>query len=213
MEFLPENLQSYIDNHSRPEPELLQKLNRETHLKVPMPQMIAGHLQGQVIRILSLIHKPKYALEIGSYTGYSGICLAEGLTEGGKLYSIEIDPEKEDMINRYWSEANILDKTELIIGNAVEEIPKIPHELDLVFIDADKINYPNYYDLVIDKMAIGGLILGDNVLWSGKVANPEKNDKDTLAIREFNQKIQNDSRVENVLIPVRDGLMVARKIA
>lgn len=212
MEFLSEDLQNYIDQHSRPEPDLLHRLSRETNLKVPMPQMLAGHLQGQFIRMLSLIHQPKVALEIGAFTGYSGICLAEGLQEGGKLYSFEIEDEREPMIRKYWEEAGIIDKTQLIIGNAIEEIPKIKEQLDLVFIDADKENYPNYYDLVVDKLRPGGLILGDNVLWSGKVLDANSTDKDTIAIQTFNQKIQEDPRMENVLVPIRDGLMIARKV-
>lgn len=210
MDFFPENLQRYLEEHSDKEPEILSRLSRETHLKVPLPQMLAGHLQGRVIRLISLIKQPKNILEIGAFTGYSGICLADGLN-GGKLYSIEIEEEREEMIRSYWKEAGILDKTELIIGNAIEEIPAIPVEFDLVFIDADKQNYPNYLELIVPKLAKGGLILGDNVLWSGKVADDNENDKDTKAIRRFNQMIQEDERLENVMIPVRDGLMLARK--
>ena len=212
MDFLPQDLQKYIEDHSQKEPELLHRLYRETHLKVPLPQMLAGHLQGQVIRMLSLIHKPKVIVEIGTFTGYSGICLADGLAEGGKLYSFEIEQEREEMIRRYWTEAGILDKTELIIGDATKLLPEMDLQVDLAFIDADKVNYPVYLDLLIPKLRIGGLILGDNTLWSGKVVDSTKTDKDTEGIRQFNDRVQKDERLENVLIPVRDGLMLARKV-
>lgn len=213
MEFIEPKLQQYIDDHSREEPELLHRLYRETHLKVPLPQMLAGNLQGQVIRMISLLVKPKNILEIGTFTGYSGICLAEGLQEGGKLYSLELSREREEMVKRYWTEAGIIDKTELIFGDATQTLPTIDKKFDLVFIDADKLNYPTYYDLILPKLNVGGMLLGDNVLWSGKVVEEEAQDTDTTNIRLFNQKVQNDPRVENVLLPVRDGLMVARKVS
>lgn len=213
MEFIEPKLQQYIDDHSREEPELLHRLYRETHLKVPLPQMLAGNLQGQVIRMISLLVKPKNILEIGTFTGYSGICLAEGLQEGGKLYSLELSREREEMVKRYWTEAGIIDKTELIFGDATQTLPTIDKKFDLVFIDADKLNYPTYYDLILPKLNVGGVLLGDNVLWSGKVVEEEAQDTDTTNIRLFNQKVQNDPRVENVLLPVRDGLMVARKVS
>lgn len=213
MEFLDPPLQDYIDDHSREESELLHRLYRETHLKVPLPQMLAGNLQGQVIRMISLLIKPKYILEIGTFTGYSGICLAEGLQEDGKLYSLELSREREEMVTRYWTEAGIIDKTELIFGKAAETLQTIDQKFDLVFIDADKLNYPTYYDLILPKLNVGGVLLGDNVLWSGKVIDPEAMDVDTENIRLFNQKVQNDPRVENVLLPIRDGLMMARKIS
>lgn len=212
MEFLPEALQEYIERHSDKEPELLHKLYRETHLKVPLPQMIAGHLQGRVIRMLCQLQKPKTIVEVGTYTGYSAICLADGLAEGGHLYSFEQNRERESMVRRYWNEAGIEDKCSIVFGNAVDEIPKMNLKPDLVFIDADKVNYPKYFDLLVPAMPVGALLLGDNVLWSGNVIKESKTDKDTEGIRLFNKKVQEDSRLENVLIPVRDGLMVARKV-
>ena len=213
MELIDEKLQEYIEQHSGVESDLLYRLWRETHLKVNMPQMVSGHVQGQVLSLFSKLVNPKYVLEIGTFTGYSGICLAQGLQQNGKLYSIEISREREEMVTRYWKEAGIWDSSKLLFGNAIDIIPKLDVKFDLVFIDADKVNYPNYFDLILPKMNIGALLLGDNVLWSGKVINTEKNDKDTEGIRLFNQKVQNDPRVENVIIPVRDGIMAARKIS
>lgn len=212
MDFLPEKLQEYIDDHSGTQPDLLYRLWRETHLKINMPQMVSGHLQGELLKLFSKLVQPTNILEIGTFTGYSGICLAQGLVEGGKLFSIEIDKELEDMIERYWKEAGIWEKSELIIGEALKVIPTIDATLDLVFMDADKVNYEHYYDLILPKMRVGGLLLGDNVLWSGSVIDPEKTDKDTEGIRRFNKKVQEDPRVENVLIPIRDGVMAVRKV-
>lgn len=213
MEFFPKDLQEYMDQHSGTEPDLMYRLWRETHLKVNLPQMLSGHVQGQVLRLMSNLIRPKRILEIGTFTGYSGICLAEGLAEDGIMYSLEISREREEMVTRYWKEAGIWDKSKLLFGNAIDIIPTIDEQFDLVFIDADKVNYPNYYDLIIPKLKVGGLLLGDNVLWSGNVIRESKNDKDTEGIRLFNKKIQADVRVENVIIPIRDGLMAARKIA
>ena len=213
MEFLDPKLQDYIDQHSREESDLLHRLYRETHLKVPLPQMLAGNLQGQTIRMISMLLKPRYILEIGTFTGYSGICLAEGLQDDGKLYSLELSREREEMIKRYWTEAGIMEHTELIFGDATKTLPTIDKKFDLVFIDADKLNYPTYYDMILPKLNIGGVLLGDNVLWSGKVIEEDAHDTDTENIRLFNKKIQDDPRVENVLLPIRDGLMVARKVS
>ena len=213
MEFLPKELDEYIEAHTSDQSDVLYRLWRETHLKVNMPQMLSGHVQGQVLELFSQLVNPLNILEIGTFTGYSGICLSQGLKEGGRLYSIEIDPELEDMIKRYWTEAGMIDKTQLMIGNAMEIIPGLDARFDLVFIDADKVNYPNYFDLIIPKMNVGGLLLGDNVLWSGKVINTEVDDKDTEGIRAFNKKVQEDPRVQNVLIPERDGLMAVRKVS
>ncbi len=212
MELIDEKLQQYIDEHSGQEPELLYRLWRETHLKVPLPQMVSGHVQGQILRLFSQLIKPKRILEIGTFTGYSGICLASGLDPDGKLISIEISREREEMVSRYWKEAGIWDKSQLIFGNALDIIPSLDEKFDLVFIDADKVNYPKYFDLIVPKMNVGALLLGDNVLWSGKVIDTNKTDKDTEGIRLFNSKVQSDKRVENVIIPVRDGIMAARKI-
>lgn len=213
MDFLPEELEQFVAAHTRPETDVLKELNRETYAKILMPRMLSGHVQGQVLRMLSLMIKPKYILEIGTFTGYSGICLSEGLQEGGKLFTIDINAELEDMVRSYFAKAGVENKIDYRIGNALDIIPTLDVELDLVFIDADKVNYSNYYDLVFDKVRKGGYIIADNVLWSGKVTMPQdKMDKDTKAIVEYSAKVHADSRVENVLFPVRDGLLVARKI-
>ena len=213
MEFLPEEIEAYIKAHTSPESNLLHQLNRETYQKVLVPRMLSGHIQGRVLSMLSHMIKPKCILEIGTYTGYSAICLAEGLQPGGRLITIDINEEIEDMVNAYISEAKMIDCIDVKIGNAIEIIPTIKSTFDLVFIDADKTNYSNYFDLIIDQVSSGGYIIADNVLWSGKVVKEiTENDVDTIAIRNYNQKIQTDSRVENVLFPIRDGLMVARKI-
>ncbi len=211
MDFLPEKLQEYIEQHSRYEGELLYQLERETYQKVLMPRMVSGHIQGQVLRMLSLMIKPTTILEIGTFTGYSGICLAEGLKDHGKLITIDINKELEDMVKSYFKNSGFESQIDYRIGNAMHIIPTLACNFDLVFIDADKINYSNYFDLVIDKVNSGGFILADNVLWSGKVIE-SKPDVDTRALIAFNDKIQKDTRVENVLFPVRDGIMVMRKI-
>jgi len=213
MDFLPENLDNYVVGNTSSEPALLNQLNRETYQKVLIPRMLSGHLQGRVLSMLSHMIQPKNILEIGTYTGYSAICLAEGLQEGGTLYTIDINAELEDMVRRYFSDAKIEDSIDFRIGNAMDIIPTLDTELDLVFIDADKTNYSNYYDLVIDKVRKGGFIIADNVLWSGKVAEEnEDKDPDTQALVDYSTKINSDPRVENVLFPIRDGLLVARKL-
>ncbi len=211
MEFIGEELQAYVQKHTTEESELLKRIDRETHANVLMPRMLSGHLQGRVLSMLSKIANPKTILEIGTYTGYSAICLAEGIKKGGTLITLDINEELEERVRGYFSEANLNDIIDYRIGNALDIIPTLSNRFDLIFIDADKINYCNYYDLVIDKMNEGGMILADNVLWSGKVLSAQP-DKDTRAIIEFNRKVTDDSRVENVLFPVRDGLMVIRKL-
>lgn len=213
MEFIDEQLAAYVEEHTQSESELLKKINRDTHVNVLMPRMLSGHLQGQVLRMLSLMIQPAKVLEIGTYTGYSALCLAEGLTETGKLITIDINAELEERVRGYFAESSVKQKIEYRIGNALEIIPTLNESFDLVFIDADKSNYSNYFDLCIDKVRKGGYLIADNVLWSGKILMPlEKMDKDTLLIHKFNKKIQEDKRVENVLFPIRDGLMVMRKL-
>ncbi|MBI2271770.1 MAG: O-methyltransferase [Bacteroidetes bacterium] len=213
MDFLDAAIEQYVIDHTQTEPDVLQRLNRETNLKVLMPRMLSGHLQGRVLGMLSCMIKPEHILEIGTYTGYSAICLASGLVDRGKLITIDINKELEKMVRKYFDEAGVADKIDYRIGNAMEIIPGLKEKLDLVFIDADKENYSNYYDLVFDKVNKGGFIIADNVLWSGKVLmDKTKMDKDTKAIYEFNNKVHNDKRVEHVLFPVRDGLMVIRKM-
>ncbi len=213
MDFLPEEIEQFVEAHTRPETEVLKQLNRETYVKVLMPRMLSGHLQGQVLRMLSLMIKPKNILEVGTFTGYSGICLSEGLQEGGKLITIDVNAELEEMVRNYFKLAGAENKIDYRIGNAMHIIPELNEKFDLVFIDADKENYSNYFDLVFDKVNTGGYIIADNVLWSGKVIAPkDKMDKDTKAIVSYSEKVHADNRVENVLFPVRDGLLVARKI-
>jgi len=210
MEFIDIKIENYALQHSDEESAILKKVNRETHAKIMMPRMLSGHMQGNLLSMLSKMIKPKQILEIGTYTGYSGICLAQGLQEGGKLHTIDINDELEKMVRGFFEEAQLTNKINYYIGNAMEIIPTINEKYDLVFIDADKNNYSNYYDLIFDKVNAGGFIIADNVLWSGKILD-DKKDKDTLAIDEFNKKVHADIRVEHMLLPVRDGLMIVRK--
>ncbi len=211
MDFLPEDLLKYINAHTSGEPALLKKINRDTHAEVLMPRMLSGHVQGRFLSMISHLIKPKNILEIGTYTGYSAICMAVGLRPDGKLVTIDINEELESRVRSYFNEAGLNQKIDYWVGNASKIIPTLDMVFDLVFIDADKENYSNYYDLIFDKVRAGGLILADNVLWNGKVAGP-KPDKDTRALMEFNDKIMNDQRVENLLLTLRDGIMMIRKI-
>lgn len=212
MDFIDEKIENYALANSQAESDILKKLNRETYAKVLMPRMLSGHMQGNVLSMFSKMIQPKQILEIGTYTGYSGICLAQGLQENGKLHTIDINDELESMVRSYIEQAGMTNKINFYVGNALSIIPTINETFDLVFIDADKTNYAAYYDLVFDKVKSGGFIIADNVLWSGKVLDDETTmDPDTKAIHEYNKKIHNDSRVENMLLPVRDGLMIARK--
>lgn len=211
MDFLPDDLQKYVDSHTSDEPVLLKKITRDTHAKVLMPRMLSGHVQGRFLSMISHLIRPKNILEVGTYTGYSAICLAEGLHPDGKLVTIDVNEELESRVRSYFQEADLTQRIDYRIGDAAQIIPTLDLVFDLVFIDADKENYSNYYDLVFDKVRSGGLILADNVLWSGKVVKP-KPDKDTRALLEFNRKIAVDPRVENLLLPLRDGIMMIRKI-
>lgn len=213
MEFIDEKINNYSEEHSSPESEILKKLNRETHANVLMPRMLSGHLQGRLLSMLSRMIKPDRILEIGTYTGYSGLCLAEGLSDEGIIYTIDINDELTPLVEKYVALAGLQSKFKVITGNAMEIIPTMEGPFDMVFIDADKINYSNYFDLVFPKLRKGGFIIADNVLWSGKITMPvEKMDKDTLALHHFNERITADPRLEKVLIPVRDGLMVIQKL-
>ena len=213
MEFIEEELARYVEEHSQPESELLKKINRETHLEVLRPRMLSGHLQGRVLSMLSKMIRPKNVLEIGTYTGYSALCIAEGLAEGGKIITIDKNEELEARVRQYVKESPYGQQIELRIGDALEILPTLEEDFDLVFIDADKANYLNYFNLVIDRLHSGAYLIADNVLWSGKVIEQvEEGDVDTHALIEFNKAMQHDSRVENVLFPIRDGLMVIRKI-
>ncbi|MBK6263475.1 O-methyltransferase [Marivirga sp. S37H4] len=213
MEFLDPELEKYIEQHTEEEIPLLQKINRETHTQVLKPRMLSGHLQGRVLSIISHMIQPKNILEIGTYTGYSALCMAEGMQSDGKLITIDKNEELTERVEGYFKESDFAHNIEFKKGNALEVIPTLKLEWDMVFIDADKSNYLNYYKLCIDQVRKGAYILIDNVLWSGKVLekNRKKLDKDTEAILEFNQFVSEDHRVQNVLFPIRDGLMILRK--
>jgi predicted O-methyltransferase YrrM len=212
MEFITKELSDYCENNTSPETDILAQLNRETHLKVVSPRMLSGHLQGRFLSFISKLQQPKLILEIGTYTGYSALCLAEGLAENGKLISIDVNEETSAFAKLFIEKTEYANKIDLVLADAKDYIPTIKESIDLVFIDADKKNYINYYHLVIDKLNKGGLIIADNVLWSGKITMPESTmDKETIAIHQFNQFVQQDTRVENMLLPIRDGLMVVRK--
>lgn len=211
MEISHPDINKYAEAHTTEENEILRQVNRDTHANVLMPRMLSGQLQGRVLSMLSHMIKPKVILEIGTYTGYSAICLAEGLTTGGKLITLDINEELESMVRANFRKAGLENQIDYRIGNALQLIPTLQEIFDLVFIDADKENYSRYYDLVINRLPLGGYILADNVLWSGKVLD-EKPDKDTRAILEFNRYVHMDKRVENVLLPIRDGIMLMRKV-
>lgn len=210
MDFLPDDIARYAEAHTSAEPEGLKKINRDTHAQVLMPRMLSGHLQGRFISMISHLMRPAYILEIGTYTGYSAICLAEGLQPQGKLITLDINEELEARVRKYIHDSGYESCIDYRIGDANTVIPNLPGNIDLVFIDADKENYGRYYNLVFDKVRPGGLILADNVLWSGKVVQP-KPDKDTRALLEFNDRITQDPRVDCLLLPIRDGLMMVRK--
>lgn len=212
MEFISKSLSDYCENNTSAETEILAQLNRETHLKVVSPRMLSGHLQGRFLSFISKLQQPKLIIEIGTYTGYSALCLAEGLHPEGKLISIDVNEETSAFAKAFIEKTEYTNKIDLVLADAKDYIPTIKEPIDLVFIDADKKNYLNYYHLVINKLNSGGLIIADNVLWSGKITMPEEEmDRETLALHQFNQFVQQDERVENILLPIRDGLMVVRK--
>ena len=213
MDFLSPELQHYITQHTSPESEILKRLNRDTHLHVLKPRMLSGHVQGRFLAMVAHMIRPKQILEIGTYTGYSALCLAEGLAPGGLLHTIDVNEELEEMVRGYFTNAGVAEKIKYYIGQARDIIPQLNYSFDLVFIDADKINNALYYELVLDKVVPGGFLLIDNVLWSGKVVQQttKKIDTDTQSVLDFNRKIQEDTRVENLLLPLRDGLMLVRK--
>ena len=211
MNFLPEKLDEYVVSHSQQEPVLLQQLSKETWQKVLNPRMLSGAYQGRVLSMISKIINPKNILEIGTYTGYSALCLAEGMQKEGKLITIDKNEELEFFCKKYFEVSSFNNQIQQIIGNALEIIPTINEKFDLVFIDADKSNYCNYFHLIIEKMNSGGIILSDNVLWSGKVIEElEPNDIDTQQILKYNKLLNSDNRIETVLLPIRDGLTISR---
>ena len=212
MDFLPAHLTAYTEAHTSPESTLLARLSRHTRAHVMAPRMLSGQMQGRFLSMISWMIQPRRVLEIGTYTGYSALCLAEGLSSDGRLITLEQNEELETVIRSYWQQSPLSGKIELRIGVAAELIPTLDEMFDLVFIDADKRNNALYYELVLDRLRPGGFILTDNVLWSGKVIEPLKpNDEDTRAVLAFNDLIQRDERVENVLLPIRDGMMLIRK--
>lgn len=211
MHFLPESLENYITRHSENEPAILHELTRETHLKVVQPRMITGHYQGRVLSMLSKLIKPRKILEIGTYTGYSAICLAEGLGDDGILHTIDINEELCEIQRRFFDKSGFGDRIIQHTGDAVKIIPEMDQVFDLVFIDAEKKMYDAYFEAVIEKTSRGSIILTDNVLWSGKVVEPlEKKDMVTQALLKYNEKLKNDHRVETILLSIRDGLTLCR---
>lgn len=212
MNFLPAALEKYVDAHTAPEPEILKKLNRETHAKIMMPQMISGHVQGRFLKMLTTMITPEQVLEIGTFTGYSSICISEGM-QNGTVHTIDINEELSELVTRFLKDSGAEKKVKTYTGNALKIIPSINAIFDMVFIDADKKNYVNYYNLVFEKVRKGGYIIADNVLWSGKVVEPlQKSDDETQGIMAYNDMVMRDTRVENILVPLRDGIMISRKI-
>lgn len=214
MHFLPEKIDDYVVKHSENEPELLQQLNRETYQKILQPRMLSGHYQGRVLSMISKLVNPKNILEIGTYTGYSALCLAEGMQRNGELHTIDIDEELYDFQRKYFDKSDYGKQIIQHLGNALDIIPKLNKTFDLVFIDADKENYTNYFHAIINKINVGGIILSDNVLWSGKVLDTEfkKDDTSTPTLIEYNKLLKEDLRIETIMLPIRDGLTISRKI-
>lgn len=212
MSLLPEDIEQYVSGHTYPAPAYLQALERETKMKVLLPQMISGSLQGNVLAMFVHMLQPKNILEIGTYTGYSALWMAQALPDDGTVTTVDINEELEDMVRNYIAKSQLGHKIQYIIGNALEVVPTLETTFDMIFIDADKVNYRAYYDMVLPNVRKGGFIIADNVLWGGKVTQEEKLKPNGEAIRKFNDYVHNDPRVENVLFPIRDGLMIARKL-
>ncbi|MDG2369820.1 MAG: class I SAM-dependent methyltransferase [Flavobacteriales bacterium] len=213
MDFIDKEIENYALNHSSQENDLLKELNRQTHVQILQPRMLSGHLQGKVLSMFSYMINPKRVLEIGTYTGYSALSIAEGLAVDGEIITIDLNKELEPFTRSYFEKSDYNSKIKFLLGNALEVIPTLYETWDLVFIDADKENYSAYFDLVINQVRKGGFIIVDNVLWSGKVLHEvAPNDMETKGIIAFNSKVHADSRIENLLLPVRDGLMILRKM-
>jgi caffeoyl-CoA O-methyltransferase len=211
MDLLSDELKSYLESSCDPESDLLKQIDRETHLKVSLPRMLSGHYQGRVLSMFSKLIHPRRILEVGTFTGYASLCLAEGLSEDGILHTIDINAELEDMVRASFDKSDLGLKIKYHIGNALEIIPNLNEIFDLIFIDADKKNNESYYNLTIDKLRSGGLIIVDNVLWSGKVIAEKKTDSATTLISNFNEMVSADQRVEKLILPVRDGIFIIRK--
>ena len=213
MHFISQELEDYIEKHSEKEPDLLAALNKETYQKILLPRMLSGHFQGRVLSMLSKLIRPVNILEIGTFTGYAALCLCEGMQENGQLHTIDIKEELESIQRKYFDKSPWGNRIFQHLGEAMDIIPSLELKFDLVFIDADKENYLNYFEMILPKMNKGGIILSDNVLWSGKVLEPlQKNDISTKVLLEYNELLKNDPRVETVLLPIRDGLTVSRVI-
>ena len=212
MHFLPQEIDDYVVAHTQKEPELLQKLNRETNQKVLQPRMLSGHYQGRLLSLISKLVRPQHILEIGTYTGYSALCLAEGMAENGILDTIDVNEELYDLQKSYFEASPWKEQIRQHLGDATEIIPTLKEDFDLIFIDADKPNYPKYFKLIMGKLRSGGIIISDNVLWSGKVVEPVKeDDESTRALLEYNRLLAEDERLETVMLPVRDGLTISRR--
>ncbi|MFZ4101896.1 MAG: O-methyltransferase [Sphingobacterium thalpophilum] len=211
MDLLSDELKSYLESSCDPESDLLKQIDRDTNIKVSLPRMLSGHYQGRVLSMLSKLVKPQRILEVGTFTGYASLCLAEGLSKDGILHTIDINAELEDMVRSSFSKSDLGSQIIYHIGNALEIIPNLDEVFDLIFIDADKKNNETYYNLTIDKLRSGGLIIVDNVLWSGKVIGEKKTDSATTSISDFNEMIHSDQRVEKLILPVRDGVYIIRK--
>lgn len=213
MHFLPEALDDYVVAHSEAEPELLQQLTRETYQKILQPIMLSGPYQGRVLSMISKLINPKSILELGTFTGYSTLCLAEGLQKNGEIHTIDINEELVDFQRKYFDKSEYGKQIFQHLGNAIDIIPTLDKTFDLIFIDADKPNYVNYFHLIIDKLNTGGIILSDNVLWHGKVIEPlDPKDASTKAVLDYNTLLKEDPRIETVLLPIRDGLTISRKL-
>ena len=211
MDFLPENIQKYISDISQSESLILKELNRYTNSKVILPRMLSGHVQGRFLSMISKLVNPEIIVEVGTYTGYSCLCLAEGLKKNGKIITIEKDEEFASIAKKFFDRSKYKEKISLLIEDATTAIENISEKIDLAFIDADKVNYTKYYDMLFPKLKIGGLIVADNVLWSGKVTE-DVSDNETQSIKNFNTKVKNDERVENLIVGIRDGIMLCQKI-
>ncbi len=212
MDFISEKLAEYLSQNSDKEPEILSKLNKETHQKILQPRMLSGHIQGRFLSLISKIKSPLHILEIGTYTGYGTLCLAEGLATNGKIFTIDRNEELINIQNKYFEESGNRDKIVQLTGNAIDILMNLDENFDLIFIDADKENYIKYFEIVSKKLNPNGIIISDNVLWSGKVVEESDNDQETDTLKKFNKLLSKDERFETIILPLRDGLSISRLI-